>query len=448
MKKLIAISVMCALVAGAAFADTTVGGSIFVGGQFVSGDNVEGTHLAVSAIGYDQWNTLVKVTFGDNDAGGWFSLHNNGGQAQPLHWFGWWKPTPKLRFQIGRNADGNFGTNNISGWGFTGEAKNVSGNLAAMPEYGGYQEGRNHSRNTGWYLGTDAPSFQVSLYPIEGLTVNLFIPFNNTEEVGRTYTRFEANIVYRLTDIGNIAVSFQSNTGYKEGNPDKWYGEDGITDKGKSPKIFASFYLTAIENMGVDLGLAYKLPFTNEKGEEVKKSVNDGKPVWDEDNFKWVQKKKDDISYLEVKTNNPIEIGLGYRFGKGDLGFKLRSGISLGGKTTVEGKDPVKDPTEISVNILPSYKIKNVTVYLYAGLGIQMISDWEAEKETSQWNKNESNALVGWFVNPYILIPAGGVRFLTGVQIWSDGAKYVFPDKSRDNAQINWAIPFGFYAYF
>jgi hypothetical protein len=40
------------------------------------------------------------------------------------------------------------------------------------------------------------------------------------------------------------------------------------------------------------------------------------------------------------------------------------------------------------------------------------------------------------------------VRFLTGVQIWSDGAKYVFPDKSRDNAQINWAIPFGFYAYF
>ena len=425
MKKLIAISVMCALACGAAFADTSIGGAFFIGGKFVQGDNVEESHPQTGKLETDNYNTVLKANFGDSAAGGKVSLHNFSGGADLYDYVGWWQPIPQLRLQIGADTDGNFGTAQISGWGFTGEQKNAGG-MGAIGEYGSggmSNQGRDHSRTTGWYDGTGATSnFQLRIYPIEGLSINLWIPFNNTENVAFTFARFEMNVQYRIVDVGNINVSFQCRTGYIEGDPDnkEWYGDGGVTDPNQSPKLFASFFLTAIENMAVDLGLAYRLPFTNEA--------------------------------TDTTTFHPFEIGLGFRMNFGDFQFKLRSGFSFAGSKEVTGADTVKDPVRISVNINPNYKIGNVTIFFYAGLGVEAVDDWEAANGVpSQFKNSGSNAVISWFVNPYVMISAGSLRFLTGFQISSDGVKYPYNDNGTiayDAAKINWAIPFGFYTYF
>ena len=443
MKKLIAISVMCALVAGAAFADTTVGGAIFVGGELLNGTSEEGSFPGTKAINKDDYNTLIKLTFGDNSAGGWLSIHNNNGNY--YHWFGWWRPIPQVRVQIGRNSDGDFGTAQITGWGFTGESKN---GLGALGEYSGPIFGLAHAR-TGFYGGTgDTPNYQVSIFAIEGLTINLWIPFNNTQAAGFTFSKFHANIVYRIVDVGNVTLSYQSDTGYLEADEDSWWK----TEQTGTPKVFLSFFLTAIENMAVDLGLAYKFPLTYS---------NDVAAVNDE--FGYETKAGYKTNYNE---NFPFEVGLGFRYTAGDFGFKLRAGFSLGGDTTktdvtekIDGaanpsylKDvTVNKPLQISVNILPTYKIGANTIYFYAGMGIQSIEDWEKADKGSIWENTGSNAVVSWFINPYLFIPAGSLRFQVGFQLYSDGVGYPYKEGGKikyDAAKINWAIPIGFYTYF
>jgi hypothetical protein len=415
MKKLIAISVMCALVTGAAFAETSVGGQVFVGGTILQGDNIKDSQPTTGGIENDRYNTAIKVSFSEGSAGGRIRILGNNAGASDIfdEWFGWWRPIPQLRIQVGSNQDGDFGTAQISGWGFTGENKNNGGNQGAMGEYNGYQEGRNVARTVGWYGGTGGtPNLQFSLYPIDGLSVNVWIPWSS-QEVGFTLARFNAQVQYRLTDIGTVSLSYQGDTGYLKADPDSWWK----TEQTGMPKIFASFYLTAIDGMGVDLGLAYKFPLYNER--------------------------------TEATTNYPFEVGLGYRFGQGDFGFKLRASLSTGASVKAKDADAVQDITQISVNILPSYKIGTATVFFYAGMGVLSNPEYE-EGDDSQYGINESNSIVSWFVNPYVFIPAGGLRFKVGFQLYSDGNKYMKADGSgdRDDPVIKWAIPFGFYAYF
>ena len=476
---------MCALVVGAAFADTTFGGQIFVKGELLNGTNETDSVPGTGALGLDNYNTLVKITFGDATAGGWLGMHNNNGNY--YHGFAWWRPIPQLKLQIGRNQDGDFGNAQISGWGFTGEAKN----LVAMGEYGDYQEGRNHSRTTGWYGGISGWAIEASIFAVEGLSINIAIPFANSQAAAFTFSKVEANIQYRIPDIGNATLSFQSNTGWlkrdpvldgnrdydpqtplvdewgdpdRKGKPDpdftyepdpaSWWG----TDQTGTPKIFASFYLTAVENIGVDLGIAYKFPLKYSYGIRERYDSRD--------------RQYPDYTY-EYNQNFPLEIGLGFRYTAGDFGFKLRAGFSLAGSTesttapryvnelddngeivdvvlAPAKKETVNDPLEISVSILPTYKIGTMTVYFYAGLGIRSL---EGGKDLSSgiFANSGSDTVVGWFVNPYLLIPAGSMRFLVGFQLWSDGVKYPYYENKvlkYDDAKINWAIPLGFYTYF
>jgi hypothetical protein len=417
MKKLIAISVMCALVVGAAFAETSLGGQVFVGGALLRGDNIKDSQPTTVGLGNDQYNTALKVSFSEGSAGGRIRILGTNAGASDIfdEWFGWWRPIPQLRIQVGVNKDGDWGTAQISGWGFTGENKNNGdgspGNQGAMAEYNGYQEGRNHSRTAGWYGGISSPSLNISLYPIDGLTVNIAFPWTSGN-AGFTLSKFEAQVQYRLTDIGTVSLSFQSNTGYLEADPDSWH-PDGVTDPTQSPKIFASFYLTAIDGMGLDLGVAYKFPFENTS--EYSRKNTGGETV----------------------TNHPVEIGLGFRYGQGDFSFKLRGSVSLGESTVTQGVEKKQTP-QISASILPSYKVGTVTVFFYTGMGIPSVADGE-------------EADFNWFVNPYVFIPAGGLRFKVGFQLWSNGYQrsYWQDEKElKDPAVINWSIPFGFYAYF
>ena len=436
MKKLIAISVMCALVAWAAFAETTVGGQVFVGGALLQGDNVKDSQPNTTAISNDQYNTALKITFSEGPAGGRIRiLGKNAGDSNIFdEWFAWWRPIPQLRIQVGSNQDGDFGNAQISGWGFTGENKNNGGNQGALGEYTGdnWSGGRDHSRTVGWYGGTGGtPNIQFSIFAIEGLTVNLWIPFDADRAPGFTFSKFELNVGYRITDVGNITVSYQSDTGYLKGDAEKWYGAAGVTKpytsdnntygSANSPKIFASFYLSAIENLGVDLGVAYAFPFNN----------TDDKIVY----------------------NFPFEVGLGFRYQiSPDFQFRLRASATLGESEVTDGGDPVKKPTKISASINPNYKIGTVTVFFYGGIGLQAIEkdEWKNEKGGIFANSG-SDTVMNWFISPYVFIPAGSLRFKVGFQLYSDGVGYPYyadGEQKFDQAKINWSIPIGFYTYF
>jgi len=345
-----------------------------------------------------------------------------------------------------------------------------------MGEYGDWQEGRNHTRTTGWYGGISGWAFNASVFPAEGLTVNLSIPFANSQAAGFTYSRIEAQVQYRIVDIGNVTLSFQSNTGWLErdevldgnrktdpqtplgadGKPDPDYKYDAppaswwVTDQTGTPKIWASFYLTAVDNIGVDLGLAYKFPLSYNY--DIRATEDKlGRAI--------------DAYTYEYNQNFPIEIGLGFRFVSGDFTFKLRGAVSLAGSTESTSapnydKDgnavkatnaTVNDPFQLSVNILPSLKIKTITAYLYAGMSLQSIEDWKDPKAGSIFKNSGSNDVLGWFINPYVLIPAGSIRFLAGFQLWSDGVGYPYYQKGEqkfDPAKVSWAVPIGFYTYF
>ena len=422
MKKLIAIAVVFALIAGTAFADTSVGGQVFVAGTLLQGNNIEDSDIGNAAIGNDQYNTAIKVTFSEGPAGGRIRiLGKNAGEGDIFdEAFGWWRPIPQLRIQIGSNQDGDFGTAQISGWGFTGENKNNGGNQGAMAEYSGWGEGRNHSRTTGWYGGTGGtPNLQFSIFATDDLTINIWFPWQGNTIAGLAFLKVNAQVKYSIPQIGTATVSFESNTGYLKADPDSWYK----TEQTGTPKVFASFYLTAIENMGVDIGLAYKFPLDNTE--------------------------------TKVVTNYPFEVGLGFRFGSGDFNFKLRASADFGTSTITDGTelDASKDAkvTTISASILPSYKVGDMTIFFYAGLDVRSVADWEKTAAGSMYRANEASSNIGWFVNPYVFVPAGGLRFKVGFQLWSDGTKADLDNNAAnglEGAKVNWSIPFGFYAYF
>jgi len=103
--------------------------------------------------------------------------------------------------------------------------------------------------------------------------------------------------------------------------------------------------------------------------------------------------------------------------------LKFRGGVKFGGKS--KGEDLTT--TKFSIGILPSYKLPKMTIFFHAGLGMEIEKD--ADEPT-----------YGWFINPYVWVPMGGMRMWIGLQILD---QHVVQD-----GQFGWNIPFGFNFYF
>ena len=416
MKKLIAISALLTLLAVAAFAQPSLGGHFGVQvNTFKSqtGEDANGDPEPVVA-GINIKGSRVNVDFNNSDgtAGGRVRLS---GRASEIGWWGalpfafaWWKPIPQLRIQIGHNPDGDWGAAQISGWGMNAEAQdsvaidqdssdpgssaarkartgNLGGNAQPSVFYGGYSE-----------LGA-----LLSIYPAEGLTFNIALPFGNgraegDKGIGNIYTKFHLNIVYSIPDIGTVRVTFQGLGGFNNDDEDT---KVSLNTTDASPgTIYASFFLTAIDDLALDLGVSYGLP-------------------WEDD---------------AKKTTTPgLGVGLGVRFTSGDFGIRVRAAAGLAGSTKADGAEAVNEPTIIGFGILPSFAVAGMTIYLNAGVGISI--------------PDGDDPFIGidWFVNPYLRKSVSNLSFYAGVKIGTPGA----PDKDND-AVIGWAVPIGFNCYF
>jgi len=425
MKKLIVVSVIFALVAGAAFAEATLGGQLMIGTTFLTNvdmdkDGIGTEDVMMGGLGFHE--AKMSAVFGDSKGGGklvfvgsnpdgsayGMNLGNGGKKGNIWTWgFLYWRPITQFRMQVGLNADGDYGAAQISGWGFTGEAKN---SVAAMSDYSYWGEqsymlwiwqSALTRKGNAFYPGTgDLANVSFQFFPIDPLTLTLVLPIGSgmadsgDGAAGLAQNQladFQFNAKYSIEEIGLLNISFVGKGGL---------GEDQEKEKSVG-NLYASFYLTAISGMNMELGLVFGLPWEKEDGTE-----QDG--------------------YLGV--------GAGFRLdGGGPFTFKARVNARFAGKT--DGADM---PTLVYANILPCYKINNnLWAFLYTGLSMESFELYEGFR-------------IGWFVNPYVWVRASeGLRFWAGLQIYQDGRRFEkFGATVEEDSKVCWRVPFGFNFYF
>jgi len=383
MKKLIAIAVVFALVSGVAFA-VDVGGTVFGLINVVQGSSVEDSDIMAG--GY-----LKRVRFdgsgevADGAFGGYIRLNwdENGGGMDSAN--AWWKPIDQFKLLIGRNSDGIWGKEGVTGWMFNqmpydgGVAENPgiwfhgTQGWASTPFFGGFFMCNRYA----FFEGVNENALLLEIKPIDIIGINLGVPFIGGGNFDRT-EKFE-DILKGMTaqldvnlDFGNIAIT------YAGGGP--FGGRSVIGDGGGAGNgaIFA-YFGGSFGDLGLDVGFAYHMA-----GED------------------------------EVAM--PIGIGLGVKYTADAFGIKFRTTFALGGDDEL---------TYINVSVLPYYAINdNISAFLNAGLGIV---------------SGDGDSVTGFYVNPYIRVGAEwGPSFYAGLQIKSDGV-----EGADGKAVTKFAVPIG-----
>jgi hypothetical protein len=358
MKKIIAISVMLVLIAGAVFADTSVGGNLKISASLAAGKTDDDDAVAGGAT---VWDAYTNVSWSGDNAGGMMRLWTKNNDWQPdLFTFWWWKPIEQLRLQLGKNADGDWGHAQITGWGYNAEAQggiviDQHRGIKSLSTETGFNSTSSCLARTSdaFWGGFGALGLAVSIFPAQGFEINIGLPFQgktdkNKEAIAAAvYSNTKINFKVDIPDIGTVRLAADLKKGTTDAKGNFHFDQDADLQT----DIYFAFYLSAIENMGLELGAS----FTNEF--------------------------------------EKINIGLGVRYSADDLTIKSRIGFVSKENNTAFG-----------IGILPSYNLGNMVFYFNAGFGMNL------DKETKDW-----------FVNPYIRVPANAGNFYAGIKILDNG---------------------------
>jgi len=255
MKKLIAISVVFALIAGAAFADTAVSGSLSVRARLLEDTLNDQDNTAVT---YGEVETAYVQLSGTNDDGtfgGLIRLRGNDGTAKFHRVFAWWKPIPQLQIFLGQDPDGKFGPYNA--WTF----------------FQG-QEGFAHDHDWGQWRAAfpgnwDSFGLALSIYPVQGLEVDIVVPIGgvgaNNGQNGMAnwegkygninfntlfFGSLQLAVVYGIPDIGKVFLNvIGPGADIFDDVKDNNFGTFGI-----------AFQLTAVQGIDVQVGFSTQIP--------------------------------------------------------------------------------------------------------------------------------------------------------------------------------------------
>jgi hypothetical protein len=403
MKKLIAIAVVFALATGAVFAETAISGTVSVRANLFSAtiDDIDGTSAGVAGGGIETVYIQFSGTNDEGTFGGLFRLR--GSEATKYHRaFAWWKPIPQLQIFFGQDPDGKFGPYNA--WSF----------------FQGQEDYANVHDWDAWrapFPGNwDSFGLAFSLYPVDGLEVNLVVPLAggigsaaaNWEGSYRANTNFydifggslELAASYAIPQIGKLFLTLIGPNG---NNPAKNYQDqpnnippdfqgatptisifDPDIDVPNYGKLGLSFLLTAVEGLDVQLGFSTILP-----GEV-------------EDHPSW--------------------LGLIANYTGGDWGVRFRSRLVLSG---AGGKDNyVKDGSDFGFDVQPWYNFGTFSAYLSVG----MVST----------QGTTGDPVVQFVLNPYIKASFGPGSLRLGV-VFHD------PNLDKDNdARFRVPLIFGY----
>ena len=425
MKRLIGIAVIFTLVTASAFAQLRVNGQVRAGGELLqidSGDDSAGD-ATKPRVGSTGPVARLEVSAGnDSEAGDWGGVLRlvGGGNNQDFghRAFVWWRPHNMLRLSFGRNNDSFWGLGGMNGWGFLHNAQdvNVATNLRGVPNAG----------SRGFFAGLNQNSILASVYPIEGLTINIGMPLgagpgdwlfvnNNAGEFRSrstgpftggqalaedAYKMLVAQIQYDINNIGVVSFTYQGGRFIVGGGRNTNMGGVGGERKIEAPAFWLSFNSNSrlVENLEINFGVGYEIPL-----------------------------EENDITYQD-----PMSIGLGVGYTMGDLNVRFRTAFTFIGSTEANGTT-VNDDTEIAFELLPNYALGSMRVFLNLGLGM-VIPD-------------EGDTHIGWTLNPYIRIPAGGIEFFAGfaVQGQSRGAGIAGGSAPGTDQVVSFTIPLGIY---
>jgi hypothetical protein len=462
MKKLIAISVVFALAAGAVFA-VDLGGGVIGTVNFLEGSTAkDGNDEAYPLSAGGSMNRFRLEGSGENDDGtfgGW--IRAEGADAS---FFGnaWWKPIDQFKLMIGSNGgDGFYGKEGVTGWGFYQTASDTGVVNAGNAWGGGY--GPVVFRSA-FYGGFGTNALHLTISPVEIVDINIAVPFwdgiaynkdsNPGGKASSIFKRTVAQLDFKL-DFGNIALTYvgagntlkitelewdedfdpSDPTSYPDpaddpdfdiADPNTWPGIKKPGYDADAPTIFAYFGLTAVENLGIDFGIGFPLPVKNE-----------------------------DTPDVTVTRSNPLAVGLGVKFATDAFGIKARVVASFAGSTKVDvnnGPDPLNDPFKLTFDILPFYNVSD-TLRIFFSAGIGMTGASEENKDwvgmTQGFMGAKADAVTAWHINPYVEVGAEwGPKFLAGLQIWSDGAKTVDSKGKEAPAIVKWAVPLALHVGF
>jgi hypothetical protein len=428
MKKLIAIAVVFALVAGGVFA-ADLGVNVIGSVDLFQGNNVEGEGVG----GGLSMNRARIQGAGENDDGtfgAWMRFEAEGGSnmKQGVSALAWWKPIDMFKLSIGGNPDGLYDKQGYSGWMFhqiVADTNVVNASQAWGCAY--------TINGPPWTWGGDdkrlieeafvggAPVFQNAFYggeggnalfleikPVDMFGINVILPYekggtyfdeDNDEFAGGVAEVFK-NMTVQLDvnlDFGNIALTI-----------------DLDTDNVDPDKIGATAYLylglTSIDNLSLDAGIGMRFPETD---------LDDNK-----------------ITY-------PLAIGVAAKYDVNDqFGLKARAMARFLGGVKPDAVDKkVTEPFALIFDIQPYYAI-NDSVTIFADIGINMVGSQKYDGEKL------SDAGFGWHLNPYIGVgQEWGPRFFAGFKIWSTpvwaGAKDDGVIKLADKASMQWSVPIG-----
>jgi hypothetical protein len=416
MKKLIAISVVFALVAGAAFA-MDVTGTVFGHANLIEGSTVKDSKVTASG-GMDRIRLDGAGEAGDGEFGGYIRAQVSGdfmgewGKIDgfaPNAAYAWWKPIDQFKLIIGCNSDAFWGKEGVTGWMFNQMAYDCS--IAINPGvwygWGTKDDGVTADGSTPFvggafmhnryvfYEGWADWGAGVEITPTDMVGINIAIPWKSgLNEDNMDPDNLPANqaaYIFRAAqfqldlklDFGNIALSYDG--GYRN-----------TTIVGSAGAIYLYAGLNVIENLGIDVGFSYHLTGDEKMG--------------------------------QTKYGLPIGVGVGLKYAADSFGVKFRTTAALAG----DKEGPGGDLMYINSTVLPYFTISdNMAAFVNIGLGMLMGDGDKVKAMTG----NSSN--MGWFFNPYLRVGAEwGPTFYVGVKAESDGTKG-YPDKTA----VFWSVP-------
>jgi len=479
MKKLIAISVVFALVAGAAFA-VDVSAEIIGKTDIIKGDTgkdygiddqgkVTSDSHKVEAGGWPGGIRRLRLDgSGEDDNGtfgGWFRFENYGYAGNPS-WYGnvWWKPVEQVRFRLGGNPDGDFSADGVARWGFY----QIGGDTDVIHESWKF--------GASFYEGWGKNGGLLTITPTDEVAINLGIPYSDGGKAQDVYMKSTFQVAYTAEGLGKFALTYKSGLGNKaavdatqfkkvekktysggtwgfDANGDKVYtggtvtttttyeginAEKPVHDPGQL-WVFAG--LTMIENLEIDVGLGYTLPQSG-------KGLYFRDPAMSDDDW---DDFKDSPGY-EGSINAPIAIGLGAHYNGGDFGVKTRLQLQLAGKVTWKETETVaeagsyKIPMNIVFDVLPYYNISDSLAFLFSA-GVDYTAKGEEKGVVEGKEVEIGYAKVGFHVEPYIAIKSSwwAPNLYAGIRIETDGVKHPETGKlDKDGSTVTkWSVPLG-----
>ena len=428
MKKLIAIAVVFALVAGAAFAEAVIGGSVGFGARLIESDSQtmkdagDKDPKLFTSLGAHWIGVNFKWTSDEIPAGAKIKINGDMNKSDPagatpkLGGDIWWQPIPQIKIHFTNVEDEGYlgGQGNAADWGYQSNsaANNVTafwGNTGGWNSYSGSAL----KTGTGFFGGIGGGGQNVLLLtvtPVSFISVGFGWDLTGTnstkDKLIGTVIRAEVKLP---NGIGTVGIGFRAKDDY--GGKDAW--TQGLT----AHTLGIDFGLGALQNLGMDIGVGAKIPLGG----------RDNWGGWDKD---------------ADKIKIPMEIGAWFALNQwaGDpLKLFARLGVYLPSNEDRFGAR--KDITAIGLDVNPSYDIGLFRVHFDVGAAMVL-------------QKNNATKDFFWHFDPYIRKGLGGIGDLYfGINIWNgngqDGYESIPTIQGKDTTKIvNFAIPLYFETFF